>query len=94
MHKYLRLPHAQDCACSVCWSGRVMAKPVPCRSTPCIQCRPALLSKDAGRWIITPAFKCARHTPSPRPPKYWHVVEDIGKPEPFVPIREPFELTG
>jgi|GEM_PF-2250725 len=26
---YQRLPHAQDCDCSVCWSRREMANPLP-----------------------------------------------------------------
>ncbi|WP_369015103.1 lysogeny maintenance protein PflM, partial [Leclercia adecarboxylata] len=38
---YQRLPHAQDCDCSVCWSRREMAKLDPSRSTQCAQCRPA-----------------------------------------------------
>jgi hypothetical protein len=50
--------------------------------------------KVDGRWKLTPAFICAKHTPSDRPPKYWHVVHDTGKPTPFVPLREPFELVG
>ncbi len=29
-----------------------------------------------------------------RPPKYWHVVYDSGKPTPFVPVREAFQLEG
>ncbi|WOF80241.1 MULTISPECIES: DUF5447 family protein [Stutzerimonas stutzeri subgroup] len=37
---YQRLPHAQDCDCSVCWSRREMAKPARSRSTQCAQCRP------------------------------------------------------
>ena len=45
-------------------------------------------------WQITPAFTCEKHTPSDRPPKYWSVVENIGKPVPFVPLHEPFELVG
>ena len=49
-----------------------------------------------GRWFwkLTPASICAKHTPSNRPPRYWHVVHDTGKPTPFVPLREPFELVG
>nr|WP_313132404.1 DUF5447 family protein [Stutzerimonas nitrititolerans] len=27
-------------------------------------------------------------------PKYWSVVLDTGRPTPFVPIHEPFELVG
>ncbi|MCP1649306.1 hypothetical protein J2T49_000660 [Pseudomonas nitroreducens] len=32
--------------------------------------------------------------PALRPPKYWHVIYDSGRPTPFVPVREPFELEG
>jgi len=45
-------------------------------------------------WEITPASICAKHTPSDQPPKYWSVVANIGKPVPFVPLHEPFELVG
>ncbi len=45
-----------------------------------------------GRLQVMPASRCAKHTPSDRPPKYWHVIHDSGKPTPYVPIREPFEL--
>ncbi|WP_348658107.1 DUF5447 family protein, partial [uncultured Stutzerimonas sp.] len=31
-------PHVPDCDCSVCWSGREVAKPARSRSTPCAQC--------------------------------------------------------
>lgn len=100
---YLRLPHLDNCDCSVCWSARQVAKPVHSLSTQCDQCRPAFalpthaqkMGKVAGEWTvllwnwsITPAFICAKHEPSRRPPKYWHVVQDTGKPTPFVPLRE------
>ncbi|MDL2176634.1 DUF5447 family protein [Stutzerimonas sp. FeSN7] len=107
--KYLRLPHAPNCDCSVCWSGREVAKPDPSRSTPCALCRPAsarpirtlqmgcvggtwkpLLSD----WTVEPAFICEKHTPPDRPAKWWSVIYDPGKPTPFVPIHEPFELVG
>ena len=106
---YSNQQHAENCDCSVCWSKTEMAKPDPCPSTPCDQCRPASarpvrtlkMRLVAGAWTpllsqweITPAFICAKHTPSDRPPKYWSVVENIGKPVPFVPLHEPFELTG
>lgn len=108
MNRYLHQPHAPDCDCSVCWSKREMAKPVTCPSTRCADCRPFLSFKLGGHMVLMmgawvevkawyryqPAFTCAKHTPSDRPPRYWHVVQDIGKPTPFVPIHEPFELTG
>ncbi|WP_313290613.1 lysogeny maintenance protein PflM [Stutzerimonas nitrititolerans] len=92
--KYLRLPHAPNCDCSVCWSRIATAKPDPCRSTPCDQCRPASCVLVDGRWQVTPRSNCAKHTPSDRPPKYWSVVHDSGKPTPYVPLREPFQLVG
>ena len=109
MKAYNRLPHAQDCACSVCWSQREMAKPAPCPSTPCDLCRRASprpvrtlkMGLVAGvwtpllsQWQITPAFTCAKHMPPDRPPKYWSVVQDTGKPTPYVPRWDLFELAG
>lgn len=108
MSAYNRLPHAPDCACSVCWSrcdGETRSLPV----TPCAQCRPASavptrtlqMGRVAGiwkpllsEWKVEPAFICAKHTPPDRPPKYWSVVLDTGRPTPYVPIHEPFELVG
>lgn len=40
-NSYQPAQHAENCDCSVCWSKAEMAKPVPCPSTPCDQCRPA-----------------------------------------------------
>lgn len=96
LSRYLRQPHAANCDCSVCWVNRTWEppKPVTSRSTPCTDCRPAQWSVVNGRNHVTPAFTCEKHKPSPRPPKYWHVVYDSGKPTPFVPIHEPFELKG
>lgn len=42
-------------------------------------------------WEVIPAFTCDKHTPSLRPPKYWHVVYDSGKPTPYVPIYDLFD---
>jgi hypothetical protein len=36
-------------------------------------------------------FTCAKHQPLPRPPRYWYVYSDVGKPVPFVPLHDPFE---
>jgi hypothetical protein len=106
---YSNQQHAENCDCSVCWSKAEMAKPDPCPSTPCDQCRPAFaqpvrtlkMRLVAGAWMpllsqwqITPAFTCAKHMPSDQPPKYWSVVENIGKPVPYVPLHEPFQLVG
>ena len=94
LSRYLHQPHPATCDCSVCWSRRETAHPAVCPSTPCTECRPVSVRKVDGRWKLTPASICAKHTPSNRPPKYWHVVHDTGKPTPFVPLREPFELVG
>ncbi|MCY1283948.1 hypothetical protein D9M70_328390 [compost metagenome] len=91
LDRYRRLAHADNCDCSVCWSGRELANSEPSRSTSCEHCRPAQISKVAGRWVCQPASPCAKHTPARRAPKYWHVVYDSGKPTPFVPIYEPFD---
>ena len=93
LHPYRRAPHAESCDCSVCWSRRAPA-PALSQSTPCDQCRPASVAKVDGIWRATPASLCAKHTPPRRPPKYWNVIYNSGKPTPFVPIREPFELEG
>ncbi|WP_313486413.1 MULTISPECIES: lysogeny maintenance protein PflM [Stutzerimonas stutzeri subgroup] len=86
---YQRLPHAQDCDCSVCWSRRKMAKPDSSRSTQCAQCRPAyarpirtLQMACVGgtwkpllsEWKVEPAFICEKHTPPDRPAKWWSVA--------------------
>ncbi len=92
LNRYLHRPHTETCDCSVCWSRRVPVDPAPCPSTPCDQCRPASVFKVDGIWRAKPAFTCAKHKPPRRPPKYWNVIHDSGKPTPFVPIREPFEL--
>ncbi len=106
---YQRLPHAQGCDCSVCWSRREMAKPAPSRSTQCARCRPAYARPIrtlqmgcvggtwkplASEWAVEPAFICEKHTPPDRPAKWWSVIYDSGKPTPYVPIHEPFELVG
>ncbi|MGA4637418.1 lysogeny maintenance protein PflM [Pseudomonas solani] len=88
---YLRLPHPPDCACSVCWSRRAPAAVAASRSTSCDQCRPAQISRVAGRWVCQPASFCEKHRPARRAPKYWYVVYDSGPPTPFVPVHEPFE---
>ena len=109
LFSYSNQPHADNCACSVCWSQREMAKPATCPSTPCDQCRRASaqpirilkMGLVAGawkvllsEWAITPAFICAKHTPPLHPPKYWSVVQDTGKPAPYVPRWDLFELEG
>ncbi len=90
---YLRQTRAPDCACSVCWSAR---QAIPLHSpSPCPDCRPpGLPYLEDGRWLCRPRSFCAKHDPSRRPPKYWHVVYDSGKPTPFVPVREAFQLEG
>ncbi|WP_416310710.1 lysogeny maintenance protein PflM [Pseudomonas sp. W03] len=105
---YLGKPHSLDCDCSVCWSRRELAKSSPCRSTPCTECHPTrvftvvtVMKKVAGVWRsisstyrVERGFTCDKHMPALRPPKYWHVVYDSGRPTPFVPIHESFEWEG
>ncbi|MHA6494717.1 lysogeny maintenance protein PflM [Pseudomonas borbori] len=109
---YSKQPHPENCDCSVCWVKAELAKPSSPRSARCDQCRPASVQRGRilsmglvnGVWtplkwepVITPAYHCAKHTPSdrpPKPPRYWVEVASIGKPVPYVPLREPFELTG
>ncbi|MFT5782337.1 MAG: hypothetical protein ACI9EB_001724 [Pseudomonas sp.] len=86
LNSYLRLPHLADCACSVCWSLQQMANNVRCPSIPCEQCLPAKVVQLDGRWYCQPVSFCAKHSPPRRPPQYWHVVQDTGKPTPFVPL--------
>ncbi|UUY10479.1 DUF5447 family protein [Pseudomonas sp. J452] len=86
--------HTQDCDCSVCWCRRHSPSLAPSQSTPCGQCRPVSAEKVGGVWKVTPAFLCAKHTPSLRPPQYWRECFTTGKPTPFVPIHEPFTLEG
>lgn len=92
MSKYLRQPHAESCDCSVCWSRRVPDSIAPSPSIPCEHCRPVCVSVVDGIWRATPASLCVKHTPPRHPPKYWNCVYDSGRPTPFVPVREPFEL--
>ena len=94
LNPYRRAPHAENCDCSVCWSRRLPVSPVLFQSIPCDQCRPASVAKVDGVWKASPASLCAKHTPPPRPPRYWNVIYDSGNPVPFVPIHEPFELEG
>ncbi|MBD9632882.1 lysogeny maintenance protein PflM [Pseudomonas sp. PDM19] len=105
---YLGRPHASDCDCSVCWSSRELAKPAHSQSTLCTECRPTrvftvvtTMAQVGGVWRsihstyrVEPGSICAKHMPALRPPKYWHVIYDSGRPTPFVPVREPFELEG
>lgn len=100
--------HVVDCNCSVCWSRREMAKPAPSLFIPCTECRrtkvfPVVTTMALVRGVwrsihstyrVERGFTCDKHMPARRPPQYWHVVYDSGKPTPFVPIREPFELEG
>ncbi len=88
---YLRQTHAPDCACSVCWSAR---QAIPLHSPSlCPDCRPpGLPYLEGGRWLCRPRSFCAKHDPSRRPPKYWHVVYDSGKPTPGVRLHKPFVL--
>ncbi|WP_315808069.1 lysogeny maintenance protein PflM [Pseudomonas sp. C9-3] len=78
------------------------------RFTRCSQCRPTrvftvvgTMSLVSGVWRLVsstyrvePGFTCVKHQPARHPPKYWHVIYDSGRPTPFVPVREPFELEG
>ncbi|QLC73843.1 DUF5447 family protein [Pseudomonas sp. LPB0260] len=97
---YSHKPHAENCACSVCWSKAEMARSDPCPSTPCALCRRASalpirvikMGFVAGAWkvllsdwAVTPAFICEKHTPPLQPPKYWRVVQDSGAPIPSLP---------
>ncbi|MCU1717697.1 DUF5447 family protein [Pseudomonas sp. 5P_3.1_Bac2] len=91
---YLRQPHLPGCTCSVCWVKIEAAKATPVPPIPCDQCRPSSALKVNGLWQVAPAFKCSKHLPSSRPPRYWYCIQNIGKPVPFVPIYEPFDLVG
>ncbi|WP_457977197.1 DUF5447 family protein [Ectopseudomonas composti] len=96
LSQYLRQPHAENCDCSVCWLNRnwIPPKAPTYPYTQCTDCRPARWSVVNGRNHVTQAYTCEKHKPGNRPPQYWHVVSDTGKPTPFVPLREPFELEG
>ncbi|MBB4867121.1 hypothetical protein HNP46_006029 [Pseudomonas nitritireducens] len=77
-------------------------------STRCTQCRPTrvftvvgIMSRVSGAWRLVSStyrvergYTCDKHTPARRPPQYWHVVYDSGRPTPFVPIHQPFEWEG
>lgn len=71
-------------------AGHPIAQPVAVSGLPA----PGLPYLEDGRWLCRPRSFCAKHDPSRRPPKYWHVVYDSGKPTPFVPVREAFQLEG
>lgn len=90
---YLHRPHPVDCDCSVCFVARL--GPQSCSPSPCPDCQPpGRPYKENGRWLCRPRSFCAKHDPRRQPTPYWHVVYDSGKPTPFVPILEPFELEG
>ncbi|MBV7564165.1 DUF5447 family protein [Pseudomonas sp. sia0905] len=103
MNRYLHQPHRPDCDCSVCYVKRLG----PISLSPrCAQCRPVRCFPVVGqmrlvnghwlhvsstyRWVS--GFICPQHSPTPRPPRYWYVVENIGKPTPYVPRWDLFEL--
>ncbi|RIA31302.1 hypothetical protein DFO61_2018 [Ectopseudomonas oleovorans] len=91
--RYQRQPHAANCDCSVCWTKRELPI-VQNLWQLCTKCHPGQVSTVNGRLhVVLPSY-CEIHKPGARPPKYWHVVSDTGKPTPFVPLREPFELVG
>lgn len=90
LSQYLRRPHPDNCDCSVCWAKREAPKVLSLWQL-CNQCHPGHVSMANGRLHVVPPSYCATHKPGARPPKYWHVVYDTGKPTPFVPLREPFE---
>lgn len=71
-------------------AGHPIAQPVA------VSGLPAPWAALSGRWPLALPSRsfCAKHDPSRRPPKYWHVVYDSGKPTPFVPVREAFQLEG
>jgi len=93
LSQYLRQPHSPDCDCSVCWAHREMPT-VPSLWQLCSHCHPGHVSTVNGLLHVVPPSYCEKHKPGARLPKYWHVVSDTGKPTPFVPLREPFELVG
>ncbi|WP_178106683.1 lysogeny maintenance protein PflM [Pseudomonas mangiferae] len=100
LSSYLRLTHASNCQCSVCWSHRSMSSPASSGSRPpgptghfSPDCTPAgrPFFKD-GKWWCKPASCVCRLGLRKSRAPYWTVIEDRGTPVPFVPIREPFEL--
>ncbi len=96
LNQYPRQAHAENCDCSVCWLNRgwIPPKAPSCPYTPSTPRRPVRWSGVNGQPQVTPAYTCEKHKPGRRPPQCWHVVSDTGKPTPFVPPREPFELVG
>ncbi len=68
-------------------AGHPIAQPVA------VSGLPAPWAALSGRWpLALPSPFLLRETR--RPLKYWHVVYDSGKPTPFVPVREAFQLEG
>ncbi|PJI48725.1 MAG: hypothetical protein CTR55_13800 [Pseudomonas sp.] len=108
LSRYLHQPHPSGCDCSVCASRLVAESPVSSRFTQCTVCRPTrvypvvtTMARVWGVWRsihstyrVERGSTCEKHMPARRPPKYWHVVYDSGKPTPFVPVHEPFELVS
>ncbi|MPT21163.1 MAG: hypothetical protein E2579_26070 [Pseudomonas sp.] len=90
LSQYLRQPHVESCDCSVCWTKRQVPI-VQSLWQLCNHCHPGHVSTVNGRLYVVPPSYCATHKPGARPPRYWYVVSNIGKPTPFVPLREPFE---
>ncbi len=69
-------------------AGHPIAQPVAVSGLPA----PGLPYREGGRWLCRSRSFCAKHDPSRRPPKYWHVVYDSGKPTPGVRLHKPFVL--
>ncbi|MCY1531287.1 hypothetical protein D9M68_665080 [compost metagenome] len=98
LSQYLRLPHVDECQCSVCWCRRttssldsVVNRPhglIVQHSPDCTPAgRPYL---QYGRWWAERANCVCHLAPRKSPAPYWMEVENRGKPVPFVPIHEPF----
>ncbi|MBD9633612.1 lysogeny maintenance protein PflM [Pseudomonas sp. PDM19] len=110
LSKYLHQLHPESCTCSVCVAHALPVEPpvVSSRYTHCTECRPTrvftvvgTMNLVSGAWRqvsstyrVERGFTCEKHQPGRRPPQYWHVIYDSGRPTPFVPVREPFELEG
>nr|WP_312973392.1 DUF5447 family protein [Pseudomonas sp.] len=105
MQKYLNQPHRPDCDCSVCYVKRQGPISLSPRCTQChpVRCFPVVgqMRLVNGHWLHVSStyrwvsgFTCPQHSPTPRPPRYWYVVENIGKPTPYVPRWDLFELEG
>jgi hypothetical protein len=86
--RYLYRDHSDSCDCSVCYVRRELSKSPLVTPERCSECKPAVISKNEGRFVIERPYYCEKHRrfPLSRPERWWFKIYDSGKPTPFLPL--------